>query len=187
MRRRLHILSYRIVSSCGEPDISLLTADAERAFLTLDSGFPLTELEQTVEGGEAFEYSVSSTAVPVLFGARGLDRHWQKESWRKQQGVSGRNPKQSRPRPPVWALSKMDPETRVFLQRNLGIRKLLQYGAVLDFYGSHICIRRKHALVPGGVEAESAWEDLAGAAPNPPPDFIPRLLSKDKGWLAAYV
>ena len=182
----LHILGYRMVSSCGEPDISLLTADAERAFLTLDSGFPLTELEQTVEGGKAFEYSFSSTAVPVLFGARdwiGIGKKNRRENSKELVDAILSNHALARL---YWALSKMDPETRVFLQRNLGIRKLLQYGAVLDFYGSHICIRRKRALVPGGVEAESAWEDLAGASPESPADFIPRLLSKDKGWLAAY-
>ena len=47
-----------------------------------------------------------------------------------------------------WALSKLDPETDSLLQQSIGIRKLLPYAAVLDFYGSHLCIRdgRGHFL-----------------------------------------
>lgn len=182
----LHILGYRMLSTCGQPEVSLLTADAERAFLTIDSGFPLTELEQTVEGGKPFEYSFSSANVSVLFG----ERDWI-EIGKSNRRVDYKDlvdailSDRSLARL-YWALSKMDPETRVFLQHNLGIRKLLPYGAVLDFYGSHICIRRGRVLVPGGAETESTWEDLAGASPKSPADFIPRLLSKDKGWLAAY-
>jgi len=182
----LHILGYRMVSSCGQPDTALLTADAERAFLTIDSGFPLTELEQTVEGGKPFEYPFSSTSVPVLFGERdwiGIGKKNRREDSKALVDTILSDHSLARL---YWALSKMDTETRVFLQRNLGIRKLLPYGAVLDFYGSHICVRRGRVLVPGGVEAESAWEHLAGASPESAADFIPRLLSKDKGWLAAY-
>jgi len=40
-----------------------------------------------------------------------------------------------------WALSKLDPETSDVLQHSVGIKKLLPYAAVIDFYGSHICIR----------------------------------------------
>jgi hypothetical protein len=182
----LHILGYRMVSSCGQPDTSLVTADAERAFLTIDSGFPLTELEQTLAGGKPFEYSFSSTSVPVLFGERdwiGTGKKNRREDSKALVDAILSDHSLARL---YWALSKMDTETRVFLQRNLGIRKLLPYGAVLDFYGSHICVRRGRVLVPGGVEAESAWEELAGASPESATDFIPRLLSKDKGWLAAY-
>src|SRR5215469_5308686 len=48
----LRILGYRTLGQCGEQGTSLLTADAERAFLTVDSGFPLTDLEQTLSGGK---------------------------------------------------------------------------------------------------------------------------------------
>ena len=39
--------------------------DPERAFLAIDSGFPLLELEQTLQGGKPFEYAYASTSVPV--------------------------------------------------------------------------------------------------------------------------
>ena len=85
-----------------------------------------------------------------------------------------------------WALSKLDSETNNSLQRSIGIRKLLPYAAVLDFYGSHLCIRAGRVIVPGGRGAESAWKDLVGASPASPAAFVQKLLAVDKGWLAAY-
>ena len=81
-----------------------------------------------------------------------------------------------------WALSKMDPETRNYFSAvlELGAGSLRRR---LDFYGSHICIRRGRVLLPGGSEAESAWEDLAGASPGSPADFIPNCFRKTRvGW-----
>jgi len=181
----LHILGYRIVSKCGQPQTSLLTADAERAFLTIDSGFPLTELEQTVEGGKPFEYPFASTRVPVLFSEREWINAGKKNHRDSKELVDAILSDHSIARL-YWALSKMDPETRNYLQHSFGIGGLVPYGALLDFYGSHICIRRGRVLLPGGSEADSTWEDLVGASPATPADFIPRLLSKDKGWLVAY-
>ncbi|MGA8502081.1 MAG: hypothetical protein WB683_11065 [Candidatus Sulfotelmatobacter sp.] len=181
----LHILGYRIVSKCGQPQTSLLTADAERAFLTMDSGFPLTELEQTVEGGKPFEYTFASTRVPILFSEREWIAAGKKNRRDSKELVDAVLSDHSIARL-YWALSKMDPETRNYLQRSLGIRNLVPYGALLDFYGSHICIRRGRVVLPGAPEADSTWEGLVGASPVTPADFIPRLLSKDKGWLVAY-
>lgn len=183
----LHILGYRIAASCGQPAMSLLTAEPERAFLTIDSGFPLTELEQALQEGRPFEYSFHSTEVPILFSPA----DWRNSRKKKNYGDDGTTlldgilGDRATARL-YWALSKMDPETRLYLRRTIGIRHLLDYGASLDFYGEHICIRHARVLVPGGPEAESTWQDLVGANPREPAEFIPRLLSKDNGWLVAY-
>ena len=63
----LPILGYRMKESCG-PNAAVETTNADRAFLTIDSGFPLSELEETMRGGEPFNYPFASTRVPVLFG-----------------------------------------------------------------------------------------------------------------------
>ncbi len=149
----LSILGYRTRPNCGEPGTSLQTADSERAFLTIDSGFPLPELEQTLQGGKPFEYSYADSPVPLLFSA---------SDWTT---TRAKNTKDTRDLvdtllndPPVarlyWAFSKLDPETAEALQRSIGIRKLLPYAAVLDFYGSHVCIRAGRVVVPGGPEEE---------------------------------
>jgi hypothetical protein len=183
----LHILGYRIASTCGQPDVSLITMEAERAFLTIDSGFPVTELEQALQESKPFEYPFSSTDVPVLFS----EADWTNFEKKKNHGAE-----QTRIVDEIladrsvarlyWALSKIDPETRLYLRRTYGIKNLLEYGPVLDFYGSHLCVRNGHVLVPGGTEAESAWEELVGVSPRNARDFIPTLLAKDNGWLAAY-
>ena len=72
----LLILGYRTKGKCGDPELSLQTEDAERAFLAIDSGFPMAELEQTLQGGKPFEYAYTSTPAPVLFN----ESDWTKAS-----------------------------------------------------------------------------------------------------------
>src|SRR5437016_8965078 len=62
----LKILGYRFRRDCG-PEMVLDTADPERAFLTIDSGFPLVDLEESLRRGTAFAYSFPQSQVPVLF------------------------------------------------------------------------------------------------------------------------
>ena len=182
----LSILGYRTRPNCGEPGTSLQTADSERAFLTIDSGFPLPELEQTLQGGKPFEYPYADTPVPLLFAASDWTTARAKNNKEASTDLIDtllNNPPEARL---YWAFSKLDPETAEALQRSIGIRGLLPYAAVLDFYGSHICIRAGRVVVPGGPEAESAWKDLVGVSPTSPAAFVQKLLAADKGWLAAY-
>jgi hypothetical protein len=180
----LHVLGYKVRQDCGKSNTSLMTADPERAFLTIDSGFPLPELEETLQGGKPFNYSFPASRVPVIF----TERDWTVLS--KDSRNSGdlietilRDPVVARL---YWGLSRNDAETRAALRQSVGLGKLVPFAAVLDFYGSHICIRSGRVIVPGGNGAESAWKDLVGANPDTPGEFVPRLLEKDNGWLAAY-
>jgi hypothetical protein len=182
----LAVLGYRTRPNCGGSDTSLQTADSERAFLTIDSGFPLAELEQTLQGGKPFAYAYSSSAVPVLFAAG----DWTMASAKNHKEVSRdlidtilSDPALARL---YWAFSKLDPETDQVLQRSIGIRKLMPYAAILDFYGNHLCIRDGRVIVPGGTPAELAWKDLVGASPESPAAFVQKLLATDRGWLTAY-
>lgn len=181
----LRILGYRLRSECGQRNASLITAEAERAFLTVDSGFPLPALEEALRKGEVFSYPYPSSRVPLLF---------REEDWRS---VVKPNKRRSYDLVEVflyhpalarlyWSMSRIDPETRDALQQTVGLKKLLPLAADLDFYGSQICIRSGRVLVPGGPKAESDWKDLVGASPQSPSDFVPKLLAKDNGWLAVY-
>jgi len=181
----LPILGYRMKESCG-PNAALETTNADRAFLTIDSGFPLSELEETLRGGKPFSYPFASTRVPVLFGGN----EWVVAE--KNEGKNGkkdlvdallRDPGMARL---YWAMSRMDSETRSSLWQSQGLKKLVPAAAVLDFYGSHISIRAGKVIVPGGPKAESEWKDLVGVSPTSPGEFVIRLLTRDDGWLAAY-
>jgi hypothetical protein len=182
----LKILGYRVRDECGKNDTALETADPERAFVTIDSGFPLPALEQTLQGGKAFEYPYPITRVPIIF----KESDWLSSGNKKDQHF-GKDLVDTLLHDPVmarlyWSMSRLDPETRDALQRTIGIRELIDDAAVLDFYGSYICVRSGHVVVPGGDSAASAWKSLVGASPDSPRDFVKALLSKDMGWMAAY-
>ena len=63
----LQILGYRLRQGCGHKGSVLITAEPERAFLTSDSGFPLTDLEEALENNTPFTYAFHASQVPVLF------------------------------------------------------------------------------------------------------------------------
>ena len=182
----LRILGYRVRPDCGGPGTALQTEDPERAFLAIDSGFPLTNLEQTLQGGKPFEYPYSSEPVPVLFA----ESHWTqlskknlRENSRDLLDTMLNDPSISRL---YWAMSRMDGETANWMQQSIGLGKLLPYAAVLDFYGRELCISDGSVVVPGGPRAAGAWKDLVGADPASPANFVMKLIARDKGWLAAY-
>jgi hypothetical protein len=181
----LSILGYRAKPACGQKGSTLNTADPERAFLTTDSGFPLTALEEALEKGETFTYAFPNSRVPVLFS----ENDWKSLSTSKIRGSQSlvdillHEPAVDRL---YWAMANTDAETRTALQRNPGLGRLLPYGPVLDFYGTQIYIRGGRVVVPGGNAAEAGWRDLVGASPRSPGDFVLRLVDTDNGWLALY-
>src|SRR3954463_7213539 len=173
----LQVLGYRTRTDCGQPNSYLETADPQRAFITIDSGFPLPELEKALQGGKPFEYSFQATRVPIMFA----ENDW----------ASGRNLLDALLRDSTlsrlyWAFAQMDPDTQMALRQSPGLKRLVPYGPVLDFYGSRIRIRSGRVLVPGGTSSDGVWRDLVGVAPESAGEFVLRLVSKDNGWLAAY-
>ncbi len=182
----LQILGYRARSDCGQKGTYVETVDPQKAFLTIDSGFPLPELEKVLQEGKPFAYSVPTSRVPVLF----TEADWTAASKKAKPGES-RDLIDTLIHDPIlarlyWGMGRIDGDTQAALRQSPGLKKLYPVAAVLDFYGSHIRIRSGHVLVPGGSSAEGAWKDLVGASPDSPGDFVARLLSKDNGWLAAY-
>ena len=181
--RLVPVLGYKFQKPCGQPDASLVTASAERAFLTIDSGFPITGLEEALAKNEPFTYAFPATRVPVFF---------QEKSW---MGVSSYAPKpgenlidqllhdQSLDRL-YAALSRCDEETRNALLGAPGLKRLIGLAAVFDLYGSGIVIHSGSVVTPAGDE--KAWEDLVGASPRSPGEFVSHLLTRDSGWVAAY-
>lgn len=180
--RLVQILGYRFQSGCGQRSVALVTASSERAFLTVDSGFPLTTLEQDLQKGKTFTYSFPATQIPILLS----EKSWQTAStWKSGNllDVLLHDPDLDHL---YLALSRVDDETRGSLLRSPGLRRLIPYANLLDMYGSRICIRSGEIMVPGGANATQVWEQAAGASPKNAGDFVLHLLSKDHGWLVAY-
>ena len=179
------VLGYQFMGSCGEKDAYLVTADAERAFLTVDSAFPLTRLEESMQNGTPFAYAFPATEVPALF----RERDWAAASVWRHKGdatlldVLLHDKELDRL---YWALSKEDEETVSALRRSGGLRPLMPIAAALEFYGSQISVRSGRVQVPGGPRADAAWEQLVGASPRSPGEFVLHLCERDDGWLAAF-
>src|SRR5271167_943365 len=69
-KQLLAILGYRTEATCGQHGAFVETADPRRAFLTIDSGFPLPELEATLQGGKPFVYPYPNSQVPIVLTER---------------------------------------------------------------------------------------------------------------------
>lgn len=181
----IQALGYQFAHGCSPNDASVITADPELAFLTTDSGFPLTELEESLQKGQPFSYDFPSTRVPVIF----TEKAWKSLSvWNKRYEnalidvlLHDRDVDRL-----YSAVARMSPETQTALLRSPGLKRLLPYSTTADFYGSWISIHSGEAAVPGGAAAEQTWKELVGANPKSGGEFVLHLLSKDRGAIAAY-
>ncbi len=177
----LRILGYRMRGGCGS-EVVLETVNASRAFLTIDSGFPLAELETALRTNRPFVLDYHPTRVPVLYDAD----YWQSA----KEKTTGTfidfflsDPSLCRL---YLGLSKLDPETAQALRDAIPAPRLKVYSHVLDFYGAMFQIRGGKAVTPGGARSEKMWAELAGAPPSNGAAFFEKLISKDDGWLASY-
>jgi hypothetical protein len=177
----LKVLGYRTRDDCGQRSTFLETADPQRAFLTIDSGFPLPDLEKSLQEGRPFTYTYATSPVP----APPVEVDWSSKKGKKVDTLDMLlgDPDLARF---YWALARMDTQTISSLRQLHVLKRMVPQAAVLHFYGSHICIRSGRVIVPGGPAAASAWKELVGASADSPGDFIPKLVAKDSGWLAAY-
>lgn len=177
----LKILGFRMRGGCGS-DVVLETVNATRAFLSMDSGFPLAELEAALRTNRPFVHDYKPTVVPVLYQSE----YWL-SSKEKQSGefidAFLNDPSLCRL---YLGLAKLDPETAEEVRKALPVNKIRAFAHVFDFFGGMFRIRDGKVAVPGGERAVAAWSDLAGVSPDKGVQFIERLVTRDDGWLAAY-
>jgi hypothetical protein len=176
----LKILGYRMRGSCGG-DVVLETVNPSRAFLTVDSGFPLSRLEQDLRANRKFEYDYSPTTVPVLYGPE----YWMGNSAVKANQVDFidtflNDPGLCRL---YLGLTKLDDSTADAMRRKISAGELKLYAPVLDFFGSMFHVQNGVAFAPGPAKA---WAEIAGASPAQGAAFYQKILEQDDGWLASY-
>jgi len=149
----LRVLGYGMRGGCGG-DVVLETMNATRAFLTIDSGFPLAQLETALRSGRPFRYDYRPARVPVLYGAG----YWlSKEEMRDSPGFIDaflQDPATCRL---YLALSKMDRETAAAMRKRSSMERLKAFAHVLDYFGSLFEIRDGRAVVPGSRQAWGSW------------------------------
>jgi hypothetical protein len=177
----LRVLGYRMRGGCGS-DVILETVNASRAFLTIDSGFPVAELEQALRLNRPFTLDYHPARVPIFY----TTEYWQSAKDKTPGEFIDyflSDPSLCRL---YLGLSKLDPDTAADLKEAIPAPKLKIYAHVLDFFGAMFQIRDGKAVVPGGARSEKAWADLAGVSPDKGTAFIERLMARDDGWLASY-
>jgi hypothetical protein len=177
----LRVLGYRIRGGCGS-DVVLETVNASRAFLTIDSGFPLVQLEDALRTNRPFTLDYHPARIPILYT---LD-YWQSAKDRTQGEFIDyylADPLLCRL---YIALSKLDTDTAEEMRKQIPAQRLKIFAHVLDFFGGMFQIRDGKAVVPGGSRSEKAWADLVSAGPDKGASFYEKLIAKDDGWLASY-
>jgi hypothetical protein len=177
----LRVLGFRMRGGCGG-DLVLETVNATRAFLSMDSGFPLAELEQALRTNRPFVYDYKPAVLPVLYSAE----YWL-SAREKQSGefidMFINDPSLCRL---YLGLAKLDPATAEEVRKALPVTRVRAFAHVFDFFGGMFQIRNGQVAVPGGARSAKAWEELVGASPSAGVEFLDKLVSKDDGWLASY-
>ncbi|MDE3195992.1 MAG: hypothetical protein KGN84_06600, partial [Acidobacteriota bacterium] len=175
----LRVLGYRMRGGCGS-EVILETVNAARAFLTTDSGFPLSDLERSLQSDRPFTYAYPSTRADVLY----TSDYWMNAKEKAQgnflEALLG-DPALCRF---YLGMSRIDPQTADALRTGIPTVRLRGFAAVLDFFGGNFEIRGGRAIVPGGAKSTQAWADLSGTSPDKGTEFFDKLMSKDDGWLA---
>jgi hypothetical protein len=177
----LRILGYRMRGGCGS-DLALETVNPSRAFLTIDSGFPLATLEAALRTNRPFTLDYHAARVPIIFSAD----YWQTGGGQKTAEFIDfflGDPATCRL---YAAMSALDPDTAEQIRKDMPAAKAKIYAHVLDFFGSMFELREGRAVVPGGARSEKMWSELTGAAPDKGAAFFEKLIEKDDGWLASY-
>ena len=169
--------------ACGS-DVILETVNATRAFLTIDSAFPIADLEQALRTNRPFTYDYKPTKVPILYG----EEYWLagSDKKRKEPFINAflGDPSMCRL---YLGLSKLDPDTAEVLRKGAEVNRLKAFAHVLDFFGAFFEVRNGKAVVPGGDRSAEMWGKMVGVPPSQGGEFILRLIAKDDGWLASYL
>lgn len=177
----LKILGFRLRGACGG-DVVLETVNASRAFLAMDSGFPLAQLEQALRTNRPFTHDFKPTRISVIFSS---------DYWLSAKEKSAgefidaflNDPSMCRL---YLGLAKLDPETAEDVRRSMPLQRIRAFAHVFDFFGGMFRVRNGVATVPGGERSSAAWAELAGIGPDKGVAFIEKVVTKDDGWLASY-
>lgn len=177
----LKILGFRMRGGCGS-EVVLETVNASRAFLTMDSGFPLAELEEALRTNRPFALDWSPTRVPVLYSPE----YWLSAKEKFTGEVIDAFLNDSALCRLYLGLVKLDPATAEEVRKAMPVQRVRAFAHVFDFFGGMFRLRDGKVAVPGGAQAARAWSDLAGASPDEGIQFVEKLVTKDDGWLASY-
>ncbi|MDZ7638377.1 MAG: hypothetical protein U5J83_09030 [Bryobacterales bacterium] len=160
----------------------LETVNPTKAFITVDSGFPLADLEQALRTNRPFSFDMTPTKIPILYGPE----YWMLDDPKKE-----KSPIQTFLSDPAMcrlylSLAKLEKNTAELIRKDIEFEKLRAFSHVIDFYGAMFHVENGRVMVPGGARTQSKWENLVGASVAKPSEFFLKLMAVDDGWLACY-
>ena len=178
----LKILGFRLRNDCG-PSAVLETVNPSRAFLSIDSAFPLADLEEAYRRERSFHLPYGATTLPVIFGPAYWESGMKKYDTGEFIDAFLRSPALTRL---YVAMANLHEPTAIMLREQVSIERLKNQAHVLDFFGGMFEVQNSRAMVPGGLGAGKAWENLIGVSPADPAEFFMKLMETDDGWAASF-
>ncbi len=177
----LKILGFRLRGDCGAGAV-LETVNPSRAFLSIDSAFPLADLEAAYQRDDSFQLDYRASELPILF-----DRDYWLAGAKKANGdfldIFLSDPGLARL---YVAMSNLHRPTAEALKTAAPVDRLKDYANVLDFFGTAFEVESGRAVVPGSESSKASWEKLTGQSTADGGRFFQRLIELDDGWMAAY-
>ena len=178
----LRVLGYRMRGACGS-EVVLETVNATRAFLTIDSGFPLAELEQSLRTNRPFTYDYKPTQAAGNLWSRLLALRQGSPGLRFHRFVPGRSllvpplpgPLQTGPR----HRRRVAQEHHRAENSRLSPTSWISMAACSRFETDAPSCR-------GASVTRKSGPNWRGWRPIRPGAFFERLVAKDDGWLASY-
>ncbi len=177
----LRVIGYRLRGECG-PGAVLETVNPSRAFLAIDSAFPLADLELSFRQGKQFLLPFGPTRLPVLFS----QDYWLGSASRGKEDFLEAfldDPGMARL---YVAMHNLHRPTAEALREVVPVERLKDYANVLDFYGAMFEVRDGGAVLPGSVRSRSAWEKLVKTPVENGGQFFQQLIEADDGWMASF-
>lgn len=180
----LKALGYRMRGGCGG-DVVLETVNPTKAFITVDSGFPIADLETALRTNRPFRYDMTPTVVPILYDTAywQLDASANKDKSKQPIEQFLSDPARCRL---YLSVAKLEPTTADLIRKEVDYDKLRAFAHVIDFYAGMFHVANGRVVPPGDAASASKWESMVGGSLNKPADFFMKLIAKDDGWLACY-
>ncbi|RPI10665.1 MAG: hypothetical protein EHM65_07870, partial [Acidobacteriales bacterium] len=181
----LKLLGWRLTNDNGAITIepSALPGDASRQLIPAALGIDEVEMARSLAKGGSYPIDIRAEWAPLV-EARAW---WALVGQLPPGGVAEVFVSNPLLAVACSGLAAMNPEAAALLVSEMGLRVLVnRHANVLQFYGESFVLAGGRAAVPGGREAEPAWEKLTGGSPANPRAFCRALLTKDLGRLAAF-
>lgn len=185
--RVLQLLGWRQVPKSAPPRLELADSlmDGPRHPIAAALDIDEVALQQALEAGRSFSFEVPSEEAPLMGGDSWLELVHDRQMM--PGGLAEAFARDMRLAKAYFGLSAAGTEASDVLVSALGLKVLVErHAEALYRHGSALRVQAGVVQVPGGAAAEPAWVALTGANPRNPAAFLPALLARDQGRLAAF-